>query len=103
MAALQDGDLHSGLEKVLETNRAILMHGVLYAHVRLSDLVRVATPTSVAVEVVLATTNPAYSALVAVEDQFLDALVVPEVAVLAKVGPEDLSTGSATLRRRLSV
>jgi hypothetical protein len=52
-------------------------------------------------EVVLAATDPAYSTLCAVEDQFLNAIVVPEVAILAEVGPEAGPTRFAILSRSL--
>merc|ERR1719191_2723305 len=78
------------------------MHSVLHTCVRISDLVRVAAPASVAMEVVLAATNTAYSALGAMEYQFLNAVIIPEFAILAEVGPKDLPARNAILSWRLS-
>jgi len=93
--ALQDGHLCRGLEEVLQTDWAVLVHCVLDARVRVTDLIGVATATRITVEEVLAATHTADAALVAVEDLLLDTLVVPEVTVLAEVIPENLTTGHA--------
>lgn len=92
---LQDGHLEGRLKEVLETHRAILPHGVLHAYVRVPNLVRVATTASITMEVVIAATNPADSTSRTMENLFLDAFVVPEVASPAKIFPEDLATGEA--------
>jgi hypothetical protein len=78
------------LEEVLNAYGAILVHSVFHASVSLPDLVRVATSARITVEVVLAATNSADPTLVAMEHLFLNALVVPEVARLAKVSSEHL-------------
>mmetsp|Transcript_99532 Transcript_99532/g.187121 ORF Transcript_99532/g.187121 Transcript_99532/m.187121 type:complete len:139 (+) Transcript_99532:526-942(+) len=77
------------------------MHGVLDASMRIPDLVRIAAATGVAVEVVLAPTDAADATPLAVEDLLLDAVVVPEVAVRAEVGTEDLVAVGTLPARRL--
>jgi len=101
VAALQNRDLHRGLEQVLQANRAILMHGLLHASVRAPYLVRIATPTSVAMEEFVPASHATYATTAAMEDLLLDPLVIPEVALSAEVRSEDLPTRHATLPRPL--
>mmetsp|Transcript_45400 Transcript_45400/g.82997 ORF Transcript_45400/g.82997 Transcript_45400/m.82997 type:complete len:85 (-) Transcript_45400:406-660(-) len=80
MAALENGHLTCGLEEIRKADWAVLPHGILHARVRLSDLVRVATPARIAVKVVLTAAYSAYSALPAVENLFVMPFVIPELA-----------------------
>jgi len=79
------------------------VHGVLDAGVRAPDLVRIAAATGIAVEEILAATYAADAAPGAVENLFLDSVVIPEVAELTKVAPEHLAARRALPRRTLAV
>jgi len=69
------------LEEVLKADRTILVHGVLHARVGVSNLVGIAAPTGVAVEVVLSPAHAADTAFLAVKNLLLNSIVIPEVAV----------------------
>jgi len=80
VAALQNRHLTCGLEQVRKADRAILPHGVLYTCVRLPDLIGIATPASVAMEIVFAAAHSADATVPAMEDLLLVSLVIPELA-----------------------
>lgn len=101
MPTLQDCHLNRGLKQVLQADRAILMHGVLDTRVRVKDLVRVATATSVAMEIIVATTDAADATSLAVENLLLHTIIIPEVAVSTKICPEDLIALYTLPARRL--
>lgn len=81
MAALQDGDLNCRLKQVLDADRAVLVHGILHTRVRVANLVGIATPTGVTVEIVFAPAHATDATLLAVENLLLNAVVIPEVTI----------------------
>lgn len=89
MPTLQDSNLDGRLEEILNADRAILVHGILHANVRVADLVGIAAATGVTVEKVLATTHAADTTLRTMKNLLLDSIVVPEVTVWTEVGPQD--------------
>lgn len=78
------------------------MHRILDARVRCPNLVGVAAPARVAVEVILLAANTANATLVAMKNLLLHPLVVPEIASLAKVSTEIGTAGNALPRGWLS-
>jgi len=89
------------LEEILEAHRAVLAHGILYARVRVPNLVRITASASIAMEVVFSAADPADPAPVAMKDLLLFPFVVPELALGAVIGAEDLAATNALAARLL--
>ena len=88
----------SGVEEVIEANRAVGHQLVLHALMRVLGADAHAHAAFFAVKSVLAAANAADAAVVAVEDLLLRAFVVEQVAVWAEVLREDDLAGNALFR-----
>lgn len=65
------------------------MHGVLHARVGVPNLIGIARPASITMEVVFTPSHATDPASLAVENLLLISIVVPQVAVRTEVGPQD--------------
>eukprot|EP00746_Dinoflagellata_sp_MGD_P121964 gnl/MRDRNA2_/MRDRNA2_56984_c0_seq1.p2 gnl/MRDRNA2_/MRDRNA2_56984_c0~~gnl/MRDRNA2_/MRDRNA2_56984_c0_seq1.p2 ORF type:complete len:181 (+),score=21.11 gnl/MRDRNA2_/MRDRNA2_56984_c0_seq1:79-621(+) len=101
VATLQDSHLRCGLEKILQTHRAILVHCILYTSVRGADFIGIAAATCIAMEVILSTSHATNAAPRTMENTLLRPIIIPEVANLTEVATESLATSLAALRWEL--